>query len=71
MFIMSRKNKNDNFDYGNLPSNYLVNLGKQCIKSKKTKDDDIVKDKYGNCTLEDKHIEANACSMVKNNYDKK
>lgn len=65
---MTKHNK-DHAYYGNLPSNYLINLGKEQFK-KHLDSQDIKQDAEGNCTVMGQKIEANACSMVKDNYRK-
>ncbi|MDP4144341.1 MAG: hypothetical protein Q8936_07655 [Bacillota bacterium] len=60
-------NKKNKEYFGDLPSNYLPNKGKE-LMSKKLNSSDIVEEKNGNCTLDGKRIEANPCSLIKDDY---
>lgn len=67
---MSKKNLMNRKSYfGNLPSNFLPNLGKDLLVGKITSKD-ISEDSFGNCSISGKPIEANACSLIKDNYKK-
>ncbi|MBI6872594.1 hypothetical protein [Clostridium aciditolerans] len=65
---MSKNYKKDSkTDFGDLPSNYIVNAGKKMIENKIISEQ-IKEDKDGNCTIGGYKIEANACSMLKDDY---
>ncbi|MTK11488.1 MAG: hypothetical protein F8N39_05180 [Clostridiaceae bacterium] len=65
---MSKNYKKDSkTDFGNLPSNYIVNAGKTIIENR-ISSEEIKEDEEGNCTINGHKIEANACSMIKDDY---
>lgn len=65
---MSKNYKKDSkIDLGNLPSNYIVNAGKTIIENGIISEE-IKEDKDGNCIIGGHKIEANACSMLKDDY---
>jgi hypothetical protein len=65
---MSKNYKKDSkIDLGDLPSNYIVNAGKTIIENGIISEQ-IKEDKDGNCTIGGYKIEANACSMLKDDY---
>lgn len=46
---MKKQNKKDDAYYGDLPSNYLVNLGKEALKNKQTYEiHPVTKKSHGN-----------------------
>lgn len=59
--------KDSKTDLGDLPSNYIVNAGKKIIENRIISEE-IKEDKDGNCTISGHKIEANACSMLKDDY---
>jgi hypothetical protein len=62
---MSEKDeKVEQISFEDLSKNYLVETGEEIIKNE-IKSSDIIEDKDENCTIDGHKIEANACSMLK------
>lgn len=66
--MKNNSSRNNSKYYGNLPSNYLPSLGKQLL-AEKFSSKDIVEDSFGNCSSKGNPIEANACSLIKDDYE--
>ena len=65
---MDEKNKKiEQVSFNNLLKNYLVEVGEE-ITTNEVKSSDIIEDEDGNCMIEGHKIEANACSMLKEDY---
>ncbi|MCT8975407.1 hypothetical protein N4T77_02230 [Clostridium sp. CX1] len=62
---MNEKKKQISFN--DISKSYLVESGEEVEKSF-IKSSDIIEDKDGNCTVLGEKIEANACSMLKEDY---
>lgn len=60
--------KVEQISFKDLSKNYLVEAGEEIAKSE-IKSSDIIEDDDGNCTIEGHKIEANACSMLKDDYE--
>lgn len=65
---MGKNSKNNGAYLGDLPSNYLLNV-ERVMAENRINSSDIKEDKHGNCTLNGHRIEANACSMIKEDYE--
>lgn len=66
---MSEKDeKVEQISFEDLSRNYLVEAGREITKNE-IKSSDIIEDEDGNCTIDGHKIEANACSMLKDNYE--
>lgn len=65
---MNKKNeKMDQIKFEDLSKNYSVEIGEEVSKNE-IKSSDIIEDEEGNCTIAGNKIEANACSMLKEDY---
>jgi len=62
-----KSEKVEQISFENLSKNYLVETGEEITKNE-IKSSDIIEDKDGNCTIDGHKIEANACSMLKDDY---
>lgn len=65
--MYDKKNHNKKVDTEDLTSSYLVNKDKKMLINN-IQSTDIKESEDGNCTLNGKNIEANACSMLKEDY---
>lgn len=59
--------KVEQISFKDLSKNYLVEIGEEITKNE-IKSSDIIEDEDGNCNIEGHRIEANACSMLKDDY---
>lgn len=59
--------KVEQISFKDLSKNYLVEAGEEITKNE-IKSSDIIEDEDGNCTIAGRKIEANACSMLKDDY---
>ncbi|MBC2581863.1 hypothetical protein [Clostridium sp. DJ247] len=57
----------NNDSYENITSNDINNKNKKSFNNK-IKPSDIIEGEGGNCTINGQKIEANACSMLKEDY---
>lgn len=65
---MDEKDKKvEQISFKDLSKNYLVETGEEITKNE-IKSSDIIEDEDGNCTIAGRSIEANACSMLKDDY---
>ena len=65
---MDEKNKKiEQVSFDDLLKNYLVEAGEE-ITTNEVKSSDIIEHEDGNCTIAGHEIEANACSMIKDDY---
>lgn len=66
---MSEKDqKVEQISFEDLSKNYLVETGEEITKNQ-IKSSNIIEDEDGNCTIDGYKIEANACSMLKDDYE--
>lgn len=65
--MSEKSNKKEQIKLNNISEDYLVEVGEEVPKTI-IKSSDIKEDKDGNCTILGEKIEANACSMLKEDY---
>lgn len=62
---MDKKKKN--LDFKDISKDYIVEASEEIYKQE-IKSSDIKEDRDGNCIIQGHKIEANACSMLKDDY---
>lgn len=60
--------KSEQISFMDISKDYLVETGEEVPKTV-IKSSDIIEDEDGNCTVMGHKIEANACSMLKDDYE--
>lgn len=65
--MSEKEQKFQQISFEDLSKNYLVETGEEITKNE-IESSDIIEDEDGNCTIYGNRIEANACSMLKDDY---